>query len=112
MAAQITTLSSAGTSTAIILDPVRKATTVQLTVTNPSSATIFIQYTLDDPTIVSGSSVVWANLSSAIASSAVDTGGNNGIMYSVLSPLGGLRLSSSTYTSGTQTLKALTSVTG
>lgn len=109
MPAQITTLSSAGVSTGMILDPVKRATTVQLTATSASSATIFIQYTLDDPTSVTGSSVVWANLSSAVASSAA---GDVGVLYTVLSPLGGLRLSSSTYTSGTQTLKALQSPTG
>lgn len=113
MAALATTLSSAGVSTGMILDPVKKATTIQLTATSGSSATIFIQYSLDDPTsIATGSSVVWANLSSAIASSAVDTAVPGGVIYTVLSPLGGLRLSSSTYTSGTQTLKALQSVTG
>lgn len=110
MAANVTTLSSAGTTAGFILDPVKRSTSVQLTVTAASSATIFIQYTLDDPTAQPTPTVTWANLSSAIASSAADS--NGGVFYSVLSPLGGLRLSSSTYTSGTQTLKALQAVTG
>jgi hypothetical protein len=54
--------------------------------------------------------VVWANLSSALTSSGLDTAG--GIIYSVLSPIGGLRLSSTTFTTGTVTLKALQSPTG
>lgn len=111
MAAQLTSLASAGTATAIICDPVKKATTVQATVTSGgSAASLFIQFTLDDPTSVTGSSVVWANLSSALTSSGLDTAG--GIIYSVLSPIGGLRLSSTTFTSGTVTLKSLQSVTG
>lgn len=109
MGAQATTLSSAGTSTGIILDPVKRTTTVQVTATAASSATLFVQYTLDDPTITPAPTITWSNLSSAIASSAA---GDVGQIYSVLSPLGGLRLSSSTYTSGTQTLKALQSPTG
>lgn len=109
MPVRSTTLSSAGVSTGIILDPVRRTTTIQLTATSASSATIFVQYTLDDPTTTPAPTVTWANLSSAIASSAA---GDVGVMYSVLSPLGGVRISSSTYTSGTQTLKALQAVTG
>lgn len=109
MAAQVTTLSSAGVSTGIILDPVKRTTTVQVTATSGSSATLFVQYTLDDPTAQPTPTVTWANLSSAIASSAA---GDVGQIYSVLSPIGGLRLNSSTFTSGTQTLKALQSPTG
>jgi len=117
MAAQSVSLSSAGTSpSVIVLNPVLKATTVQLTVTTGSSATNFIQYTLDDPTQQASAGVfttpVWANLSSAIASSAIDPAGGAGIMYSVLTPIGGLRISSSTYTSGTITLKSLQAITG
>lgn len=111
MPVQATTLSSAGTSTAIVCDPVKKATTVQVSATAASSATLFVQYTLDDPTQgpITGATVTWANLSSAIASSAA---GDVGQLYSVLTPIGGLRLNSSTFTSGTQTLKALQTVTG
>src|SRR5512139_394118 len=104
-----TTLSSAGVSGSLVLDPVKRATTVQITATSASSATIFVQYSLDDPSITPAPTMVWANLSSAIASSAA---GDVGQLYSVVSPLGALRISSSTFTSGTQTLKALQAVTG
>ena len=87
-----TTLSSVGTSTPIILNPVYKTTTIQVTATSASSTVgTFVQFTLDDPTIFGGPSVTWANLSSAIAvSTGTDLGG---LVYTVLSPLGGLRLS-------------------
>jgi len=109
MAAQATTLSSAGVSTAIILNPVCKSTTVQLTVASAATATgVQIQFTLDDPTTTPAPTVSWANLSSAIASSVAD---GVGVIYTVLSPLGGLRISSSTTVSGAITLKSLQSVT-
>lgn len=107
-----TTLSSAGTSASLVCDPVKRTTTIQVTATSGSSATLFVQYSLDDPTITPAPTMVWANLSSAIASSAVDVSVPGGQLYSVLSPLGALRLSSSTFTSGTQTLKVLQAVTG
>jgi hypothetical protein len=53
--------------------------------------------------------VTWANLSSAIISSNAD---GVGVIYTVLSPLGGLRLSTATAVAGTITLKSLQSVTG
>jgi|SRR5882672_10955717 len=107
--AQTTTLSSLGVSTAITLNPVPKSTTIQVTVASGSSgANIFAQYTLDDPT-VPGTTLVWANLSSAIISSNADL--NIGATYTMLSPLGGLRLSSTTTVTGAVTLKALQSVT-
>ncbi len=112
--AQTTALSSLGTATAIILDPKLKTTTVQVTVASGSSGSnIFVQYTLDDPTTTPAPTVTWANLSSAIVSSNAD-GGNGGIgaLYTVLSPLGGLRLASTTTVTGTVTLKTLQSVSG
>lgn len=109
--AQVTTLSSLGTSTPIMLNPVSKTTTIQLTATSGSSnQSLYVQFTLDDPTTTPAPTVSWANLSSAIAtSSGVDIGG--GLIYTVLSPVGGLRLSSTSSTTGTFTLKALQSVT-
>lgn len=109
--AQVTTLSSVGVSQPIMLNPTASTTVMQLTATSGSSSTnMFIQFTLDDPTISKGPAVTWANLSSAIAtSSGVDL--NGGVIYTVLSPLGGLRISSSTIGAGTFTLKALQSVT-
>lgn len=111
MGAQATTLSSLGVSTPIMLNPVFKTTTIQITASSGSSGSnIFAQYTLDDPTSTPAPTISWANLSSAIAtSSGIDLAG--GVLYTVLSPLGGLRLSSTTAVSGTITLKALQSVT-
>lgn len=107
--ARVTTLSSLGTSTPIMLDPVPKSTTVQATVASGSSGSnIFVQYTLDDPTIP-GTTVTWSNLSSAIVSSNADLG--VGFTATMLSPIGGLRLSSTTTVTGTITLKALQAVT-
>lgn len=109
--AQSTTLSSLGTSTPIILNPVFKTTTVQVTVVSASSGNFLVQYTLDDPTTTPAPTVTWANLSSAIISSNADAAG--GVLYTVLSPLGGLRLSSTaTVTGGAITLKSLQAVTG
>lgn len=107
--AQVTTLSSLGTSDAILLNPVSKSTTVQITVASASSGSnIYVQYTLDDPSTTPAPTVTWAPISSAMVSSNVD---GVGVMYTVLSPLGGLRLSSTTTVTGTVTLKALQSVT-
>ena len=108
---QVTVLSSQGVSTAIMLNPVFKTTTVQMTVSAgiSGSSVAFIQFTLDDPTTTPAPTISWANLSSSITSTGLDP---NGIIYSVLSPLGGLRISSTTATiTGTVTLKALQSVT-
>ena len=107
--AQITTLSSVGTSAPIMLNPISKSTTVQLTFSSgAAAANVFVQYTLDDgspPGVVT-----WAALSSAIIGSSVsDVSG--GITYTMLSPIGGLRLSSTGAVTGTITLKALQSIT-
>jgi len=117
MAASVTTLSSAGVSPGVLFNPVPKSTTIQVTVASGSSGSAtFVQYTLDDPT-VPGTTITWANLSSAIVSSntdAVGSGssvGSGGVTYTMLSPIGGLRLSSSGTVTGTVTLKALQSVT-
>ncbi len=111
--AQATTLSSLGVSTPIILNPVLKTTTVQVTAdtgSGSSGAGVIVQFTLDDPTLTPAPSIAWANLSSAILVSTSAT--TAGAVYTVLSPLGGLRLSSSNTVSGTITLKSLQSVTG
>ncbi len=108
--AKVTTLSSLGTSTPIMLDPVPKSTTIQVTVASGSSGSnIFAQFTLDDPS-APGTTVTWSNLSSAIVSSNADLNGA-GATYTMLSPVGGLRLSSTTAVTGTVTLKALQAVT-
>lgn len=109
--AQSTTLSSLGTSsTPLTLNIVPKATTIQITVAaGASGSNIFAQYTLDD-TVPVGGVQTWANLSSAIISSNAD--GGVGATYTMLSPIGGLRLSSTTAVTGTITLKSLQTVTG
>lgn len=101
----VTILSSLGTSTPATVDPVPKSTTIQVTVASGSSgANVFVQYTLD----VAGTQT-WAAISSAIISSNADLLG--GVTYTMLSPIAGLRLSSTTAVTGAVTLKALQSVT-
>jgi len=112
MAAQSTTLSSAGVSAPIILNPVFKTTTIQVTGTANSSVTaLVVEFTLDDPTTTPPPTISWATLSSAIATSS-NAGISGGVIYTVLSPLGGLRLNATSSASGLITLKALQSVTG
>jgi len=105
--AQVTTLSSVGVSGAIVLNPTAKATTVQLTVSATSSGNLYIQYTLDDPSTTPAPTMTWAMLSSNLTSSNVE---GVGVTYTVLSPLGGLRISSTAVTTTTVTLKALQAV--
>lgn len=87
---------------------------MQVTVSAGSTGTNFIQFSLDDPN--TSGTMTWANLSSAIASSAAD--GGLGQTLAVLSPVSALRLSAvSASTSGgvftgTTTLKVIQSVTG
>lgn len=113
--ASVTTLSSAGTSTAIMLNPVSKSTVVQLTASSCTTVNALIQFTLDDPSATPAPTVTWSALSSAISQSTATGELANGVMYTVLSPIGGVRLSSTTFTSSaialTLTLKALQSVT-
>jgi len=106
--AQVTTLSSVGTSTPIILNPVAKSTTLMLTTTATSSGNLTIQITLDDPSTVPAPTITWANVSSAISSSAAE---GVGVMYTVMGPIDGTRLQSTALTTTTFTLKALQSVT-
>ncbi len=112
MAAQSTTISSLGVSPVIILNPVLKTTTLQVTGNGSSGAGVFVQFTLDDPTTTPAPTISWANLSSAIIVST-GAGVDANTIYTVLSPLGGLRLSSSNAITGSGiTLKSLQSVTG
>ncbi len=106
--AQSVTLSSVGTA-AMALNPVAKSTTLQLTV--PSSGTVQIDVSLDDPTIPGGPTTTWTLLSSA-ASMPSSTVGTAGLLYTVLTPIAQVRLNSTAVVSGgTFTLKALQSVT-
>ena len=107
--AQVTTLSSVGTSTPIILNPNAKSTTVLLSASATSSGNCSIQMTLDDPSTTPAPTITWAAVSSAISSSAVEVVG--GVIYTILSPIGGVRILSTAVTTTTLTLKALQSVT-
>lgn len=108
--AQSTTLSSAGTAT-LVLNPVSKSTTVMMTATGTSTGTIQVEYSLDDPSIFGGPTTTWALLSSAAAMTS-STVGANPLSWTVLSPIGQVRLNSSAMNTGNViTLKALQSVT-
>lgn len=111
--AQSATLGSGVTGTsAIILDPTAKTTTVGVSVSGgTSNASVTVEMTLDDPTAVplGGPSVAWFTLSSgvAMASSAFTN-----LVYTVLSPIGGVRLNSTQNSSlASFTLRALQSET-
>jgi hypothetical protein len=107
--AQSVTLSSAGTAT-IILNPVSRTTSVVLTNTLGSSQSVVqIEVTLDDPTTTPAPTLAWALLSSA---SAMTSSTALSLLYTVTSPIGGVRLNSSGLigSSTVFTLKALQSV--
>lgn len=104
--AQSVTLSSVGTAT-MILNPVSKSTTVLLSAgTVGSTGAVTLEMSLDDPTILGGPTATWATISSgaAMLSSNVTS-----LVYTVLSPIAGLRINSSA-NNNTWTLKALQSV--
>ena len=107
--AQSVTMSSAGTAT-LVLNPVARATTVQLTATSASSGVSQIEISLDDPTLVGGPTATWSLLSSGTAMQSSNVTAS-GLVYTVLSPVGGVRLNSSVLGVGGLTLKALQSVT-
>jgi len=101
---QVTALSSTGVSPTVGLDPVSKTTSISLTAT-PSVGDLVIQATLWVPG--SAGTPAWFALSSThITSSSA----GDGIFLSVLTPIAGLRLSSSAWTSGTATLQSLQAV--
>lgn len=109
--ARTVTLSSAGTAT-IILDPVPRTTSVQVSASLAStSTTVLVEVTLDDPSAPNAPTPAWTTLSSAIIGSSVVVAG---AFYTVLSPIGGVRLNSTGVvgSSAAWTLKALQSVTG
>ncbi len=103
------TLSSVGTA-AIILDPTAKATTVQLSASSSGVSTVQVEMTLDDPTLVGGPTLTWTLLSSASAITSSNNVFGAGLVWTVLSPLGGVRINSSVNAT-VFTLKALQSVT-
>lgn len=110
--AQTVTLSSVGTAT-IILNPVAKSTTVALSASVASSLTVAqIDMTLDDPTTTPAPTIQWVLLSSAAAMVGSSVTVLQAV-YTVLSPIGGVRINSTTVTasSATFTMKVLQSVT-
>lgn len=108
------TLSSAGVSPGLMLDPTARVTQIQLVV--PSSGNtvdLTIQGTLDvgNPAIP-GQVLFWDNISTTHYSSG--TGGIDGAMLQLQCPIAGLRLASSTFVTTTQaaTLKVLQLIFG
>ena len=101
----------------IVLDPVPKSTTVMLSAVNAggsSNALVSVQYSLDDPSASGAATTTWSLLSSAasMTSSAISA---NGLAWTVLSPIGQVRVNSTSGSSAdvvTFTIKALQSVTG
>jgi hypothetical protein len=108
--AQVTTLSSVGVSAAITLNPVAKATTLILTLSSSAAGGVDIQGSLDDPSTTPAPTLTWAVISSAAGMSQATVFDAGGAVYSIVTPLGGVRIHS-TVASGTYTLKALQSVT-
>ena len=99
----------------IVLNPVAKSTTVQLSATalSTTAGTVQVEMSLDDPSQFGGPTTTWSLLSSAtaIASSLVAA---TPLTYTVLSPIGQVRINSTTGSTGagvTYVLKALQSVT-
>src|SRR4051812_19597917 len=100
----------------IILNPVAKTTTVMLSASTGSTTagTVNVDYSLDDPSIFGGPTATWALLSSAaaITSSQIEI---TPLAWTVLSPIAGLRIRSTSGSTGTgpsvYTLKALQSIT-
>lgn len=107
MAARVTTLSSVGTAP-IYLDPVPRTTSVILTpATTGSTGAVTIEVTLDDPSTTPAPTITWGVLSSG---SAMLSSNVTSLFYTVMSPVGGVRINSSANNT-TWTLKVLQSVT-
>ena len=96
-----------------------KPTTVVVYSTNTGSSIAFnIQYTMDDPQRVGGSSnALWQNLSSAYSDTGITQGTgatfsssnivNDGLLVSFLSPLAAIRLNSTSMSGGPLQLKVI-----
>lgn len=104
------TLTSTNGSATMLLNPVAKATTVQLQLAAASTGAVTLNMTLQDPSNISGVTPVWALLSSGAAMLTSEVQANGGLVYTVLSPIGGLQVVS-TANNGTIYLSALQSVT-
>jgi len=109
----VSTAATTQTLGTLILNPVAKSTTVLWTATSGSSAYALLEMSLDDPSLFGGPSATWAPLSSATISSSNVAA--TPLTYTVLSPVGGVRINSTTGSTGataaTFTLKALQAVT-
>ncbi len=108
-----TAAGAAATTPTIVLNPVSKSTTITLNTVfaSTTAGTIRVEYSLDDPTIPGGPATTWALLSSA---AAITSSLSDGLSWTVLSPIGQVRLNStggSTAGVSVYTLKALQSVT-
>ena len=100
------TSTSAITSTGVMLDPTARVTNVFLT--GPSTtADVCLQVTLQ--TAMSTGTTIWTDASTTHLSYSA---GNEGVTYTFLSPIAGLRLASTALTSGTVTMKVLQSIIG
>ncbi len=108
---QITSLSSVGSAT-LMLNPVAKATSVQVVVNAASTGTVGLWASVLDQTQYSSASQYWTLISSAatITTSVLLSSAGNGLMYSILSPIGAVRIVS-TGNNGTIYLAALQSPT-
>jgi hypothetical protein len=118
MAQSVTITTSAATTGTLILNPVAKSTTVTLTSTTAagtgsSASTVQIEMSLGDPSALGAPTLAWATLSSATAIPS-STALAVPLTYTVLSPIGAVRVNSTTASTGaaiTFTLTALQSVT-
>lgn len=99
-------LSSIGVTAGVFVDPTARVTNVFLT--GPTTtADVTLQVTLD--TVGSTGTTVWADASTT---HLVYSAGNEGVTYTFLSPIAGLRMGSSVLSSGTVTMKVLQSIIG
>lgn len=113
------TLSSVGTSTPANLNwRGGKPTTVTVNTSNTGSSVFFnVQYTLDDVQLTTPAAVTWQNLSSAYSDTNVVFGAGStfassnivpdGLLFSLLSPFGAIRLNSTAITNGPLIMKVM-----
>ena len=111
MPSETVTLSSAGTSPVVNLNW-RGGKPINASVTTSSSGTsdFVLQYSFDDPQLVSASAMVWSGVSSATGQLATHFASTSvfpdGVQVNFLAPVAALRISSTT-NGNTLTLKAL-----
>lgn len=111
MSTNYLTLASTNGSASMILNPTAKATTVQLQLAAASTGAVTLNLTLQDPSALGSPTAIWTLLSSGAAMTTSAVFANGGLVYTVLSPIGGLQVVS-TNNNGTIYLSALQSVTG